>query len=92
MTGYGQYTYNDTTKLIGYFENGVCNRHAKKVYPDGRVYIGEFMNDVEHGKGILIHGEVKVKGIWANAILVEELVAHTVSYEKTSQDNYRTFD
>jgi hypothetical protein len=49
-------------------------RHAKKYYPDGRVYIGEFKDDVEHGRGMLMDGENKVKGIWHNAFLVEELV------------------
>ena len=61
--------------MIGLFENGVCNKHGKKIYPDGRVYIGEFLNDVENGKGILIDGDVKVKGVWRNAVLVEELVS-----------------
>jgi hypothetical protein len=42
MTGYGAYTYHDGTKIIGYFENGICNKHGKKIYTDGRVYIGEF--------------------------------------------------
>lgn len=74
MTGYGTYVFQDTTKIIGYFENGICNRHGKKVYPDGRIYIGEFLNDFEHGKGILICGETKLKGIWHQAIMVEELV------------------
>jgi len=54
MTGYGCYYYNDGTQLIGHFDNGVCNKHGKKVYPDGRIYIGEFQGDVEHGKGVLI--------------------------------------
>jgi hypothetical protein len=34
------------------------------------------MNDVEHGKGILINGEAKIKGIWNNSVLVEELISH----------------
>jgi hypothetical protein len=50
MTGYGSYSFSDGTKITGYFENGVCNRHGKKVYPDGRIYIGEFLDDIENGK------------------------------------------
>lgn len=57
MTGYGCYTFSDKTQIIGHFSNGICNRHAKKIYPDGKIYIGEFLNDVEHGKGILINGD-----------------------------------
>jgi hypothetical protein len=57
------------------FDNGVCNKHGKKIYSDGRVYIGEFQNDVENGKGILISGNIKIKGIWRNAVLIEELVS-----------------
>ena len=78
MTGYGSYTFNDGTKITGYFENGVCNRHGKKAYPDGRVYVGEFLNDIENGKGVLVCGDKKISGIWRNAVLVEELVQQAV--------------
>lgn len=68
MTGYGcYYNMTDGTQIIGVFDNGVCNKHGKKIYPDGRVYIGEFLNDVENGKGIMISGDVKIRGIWRNA-------------------------
>ena len=67
MTGYGSYTWNDGTKITGYFENVVSNKHGKKVYPDGRIYIGEFKNDIENGKGVLIWGERKISGIWKDA-------------------------
>lgn len=80
MTGYGCYTLTDGTKMIGHFDDGICNRHAKKLYPDGRVYIGEFKNDVENGKGILIDGNKRIKGIWKDAVLVDELVKHDVNY------------
>jgi len=68
MTGFGCY-YNvvENTQIIGVFENGVCNKHGKKIYPDGRVYIGEFLNDIENGKGVMISGDVKIRGIWRNA-------------------------
>ena len=74
MSGYGSYSFSDGTKITGYFENGVCNRHGKKVYPDGRIYIGEFIDDIENGKGVLIWGDKKISGIWRDAELVEELV------------------
>jgi hypothetical protein len=50
-----------------YFDNGLCNRHGKKIYPDGRIYIGEFQNDIENGKGILIKGDKRICGIWKNS-------------------------
>lgn len=78
MTGYGTYTWSDGTKIIGFFDNGICNKHGKKIYPDGRTYIGEFQNDVENGKGILIHNGVKVSGIWKDAQLVQKLVQQTL--------------
>jgi hypothetical protein len=84
MTGYGCYTFFDSTKLIGHFDDGVCNRHAKKIYKDGRVYIGEFKNDIENGKGLLIDGQKRTKGIWKDAVLLEELVSMNVEYA----DNY----
>jgi len=70
MNGYGCYTLLDGTKLIGHFEDGVCNKHAKKIYPDGSIYIGEFKNDVENGKGILLCKDRKIKGIWKDSQLV----------------------
>jgi len=73
----------DGTKMIGHFEDGICNRHAKKIYPDGRVYVGEFRDDVENGKGILIDGDTRIKGVWKDAILVDELVKHDVNYENS---------
>lgn len=54
MTGYGCYKQFDGTTVIGHFDNGMCNKHGKKTYTDGTVYIGEFVNDVEHGRGVLI--------------------------------------
>ena len=83
LTGYGCYTLLDGTKVVGHFDDGMCNRHAKKIYPDGRVYIGEFVDDIENGKGVLIDGKKQVKGIWRNAILVEELVSQNVNYENS---------
>jgi hypothetical protein len=68
--------------MIGLFDNGICNKHGKKMYPDGRVYIGEFKNDQECGKGIMIaaNGEKK-SGIWNNGVLYEELVEKVIHYE-----------
>jgi hypothetical protein len=31
------------------------------------MYIGEFKNDIENGKGILIWGDRKISGIWCEA-------------------------
>lgn len=83
MTGYGCYTLADGTKMIGHFEDGVCNRHAKKVYPNGKIYIGEFKDDVENGKGLLIDGNKRIKGMWKDAVLIDELVKHDVNYENS---------
>jgi len=83
MTGYGCYSLLDGTKLIGHFDDGVCNKHAKKIYPDGRIYIGEFKDDIENGKGLLIDGETQTKGIWKDAVLIDELVQHNVKYENS---------
>lgn len=90
MTGYGTYTFNDGTKITGFFENGVCNRHGKKVYPDGRIYIGEFLNDVENGKGVLIWGGRKISGIWKDAQLVQKLIQQTI--ENDSKQTQKAYD
>ena len=36
---------------------------------------------------MLINGEVKVKGIWRNAILIEELIQKSVAYNSTVSSN-----
>ncbi|CDW82176.1 UNKNOWN [Stylonychia lemnae] len=87
MTGYGCYQFNDGSQIIGLFDNGVCNDHGKKIYPNGKVYIGEFQNDIENGKGILIDGDLKIMGIWRNAVLVEELVQQNIQYDLDKQSN-----
>ena len=93
MTGYGCYSLLDGTKLIGHFDDGVGNKHAKKIYPDGRVYIGEFKDDIENGKGLLIDGDSHVKGIWKDAVLIDELVHHDVNYENSMALNaYSSLD
>jgi hypothetical protein len=85
MTGEGVY-YNvtDGTQIMGIFENGVCSKFGKKIYPDGRVYVGEFLNDVENGKGIMISGDIRIKGIWRGGQLVEELVQQPLMYETSN--------
>ncbi len=65
----------------------MCNKHGKKIYPGGKIYIGEFINDIENGKGVLIDGDKRIKGIWRNAMLVEELVSHNVTYETLHYSN-----
>jgi radial spoke head protein 1 len=70
ITGYGCYLNHLGTKLIGYFNDGVCNKHGKKIYPDGTVYLGEFLKDTEHGKGVLtLKNGVQLKGVWTNGKL-----------------------
>jgi hypothetical protein len=41
------------------------------VYPDGRIYVGEFKNGKRNGEGTLTRPEGKVqKGYWENSKLV----------------------
>ena len=70
ITGYGCYITHENTKLIGYFDDGVCNKHGKKVYPDGTTYLGEFCKDVENGKGVLtLNDGRQIKGVWKDGML-----------------------
>ncbi len=85
ITGYGCYLTHEGTKLIGYFDDGVCNKHGKKIYPDGTVYLGEFKKDIENGKGVLttVQGR-QIKGIWTEGKLVQELIQNLVTYENSA--------
>ena len=85
ITGYGCYLTHEGTQLIGHFNDGICNKHGKKIYPDGTSYIGEFQNDVEHGKGVLtLTNGRQMKGIWNQGKLEKELVQNVVMYENSA--------
>jgi hypothetical protein len=71
--------------LIGCFEDGVCNKHGKKLYPDGTSYLGEFKDDIENGKGVLLLKDgQQIKGMWFDGKLIQELVQNMVQYENSA--------
>ena len=71
--------------MIGYFDDGVCNKHGKKIYPDGTTYLGEFRKDVENGKGVLtLKNGHSIKGIWNDGKLIKELIQSLVTYDNTA--------
>lgn len=75
FNGLGCYTWSSGTTLTGVFENNLCNKVGRKVYPNGQVYVGEFCEDEEHGRGVLSDQTgARVAGVWSRGQLVEELV------------------
>lgn len=40
-------------KYVGKFENGLRSGYGRAIYPDGSVYMGEWKNNLPHGKGRL---------------------------------------
>lgn len=75
MNGLGSYTWSSGTCLVGAFENNFCNKVGKKTHPNGNTYVGEFLDDQEHGRGVLVDKNgARIVGIWTNGRLVEELV------------------
>jgi len=57
------------------FDNNHCNKMGKKIYPNGNTYVGEFLKDQEHGRGVLCDKTgARIVGVWDNGCLVEELV------------------
>jgi len=68
--GPGVYETKLGYSLVGHFDNGVL-REGKKMYSDGRVYIGELRNGIEYGKGITTGGRTilemnKPASEWSN--------------------------
>ena len=54
----------------GYFKNGKPNGYGKCFYENGNYYIGEFLDGVRHGKGIIYYqnGKIKYEGNFINDI------------------------
>jgi hypothetical protein len=40
-------------KYVGSFKNGQKSGYGRAIYPDGSVYIGDWLNNLPHGKGKL---------------------------------------
>ena len=56
MHGKGKLYYkNLTIKYEGDFANGKREGKGKYITKDGEYYIGEWLNDLKHGKGILYY-------------------------------------
>merc|ERR1719213_1351048 len=79
--GLGCYTWSSGTSITGVFDNNHCNKVGKKIYPNGNTYVGEFLKDQEHGRGVLCDKTgARIVGIWSSdpdrntSCLVEELV------------------
>jgi hypothetical protein len=47
------------------------NQQGKKIYNDGRVYVGQLENEIENGKGML---NDETYGIFKDGHLVEEIL------------------
>mmetsp|Transcript_122678 Transcript_122678/g.392785 ORF Transcript_122678/g.392785 Transcript_122678/m.392785 type:complete len:366 (-) Transcript_122678:343-1440(-) len=75
FTGLGCYTWSSGTTLMGVFENNFCSKLGKKAYPNGQVYVGELLEDEEHGRGVLAdQSGNRIVGIWNRGKLEEELI------------------
>jgi len=75
FNGLGTYTWSSGTSLVGVFENNVCNKVGKKMYPNGQVYVGELAEDQEHGRGVLSdQNGARIVAVWNHGRLSEELV------------------
>ena len=67
-TGLGQHIFDDGTKYIGNFENGVINKYGIFFYSNGIHYNGEHFKGVWNGKGIFKYKEgiIIYKGFFKN--------------------------
>lgn len=52
-------------------------KHGKKIYADGRIYVGELENEIENGKGLINN---TTYGVFKNGVLIEEVVEKKVVY------------
>ena len=58
------------TTFRGVYSQGSRNGNGAYFYPDGRIYIGEWKNDLRHGRGTLFGGNCTVEyvGQWCREI------------------------
>ncbi|OMJ68179.1 hypothetical protein SteCoe_34442 [Stentor coeruleus] len=52
--GFGIMVYEDDTKYVGSFKNGIRDGYGRMIKADGVFYEGSFKNDIFTGKGILL--------------------------------------
>jgi len=74
FNGHGIYRYPDGVVYDGNFSDGCFNGDGTMTYPDVQgatkiEYVGEWMNDEEHGTGIMRYTDGHVyQGLWKNGI------------------------
>jgi hypothetical protein len=79
----GEYTYQNGTKLTGYFIDGKPNGTCTVRYPEGSIYTGEWQYDTPNGSGILKRADGKThNGTWKNGKLIQP--ANTTQYVKNT--------
>lgn len=72
INGPGCYKYANGNWLVGNFTNGFLWNQGKKIYAkSGKIYVGELINELENGKGMINN---ETYGIFKDGHLVEEVV------------------
>lgn len=61
LNGYGTYTFDDGSKLTGYWNNGDKEGLFKNVYPDDSTFEGHYKNDKKDGVGTFIWSDEAIK-------------------------------
>lgn len=84
QNGYGIFLFDDGSKYLGVFENGVPTVQGTVFYEDGSKYVGEWKNRKRNGKGTLFAPDGLVKdGIWQG----DELVGNAKSAKGCVEGN-----
>ena len=61
FSGWGRIIYNNSQVFEGKYENGKLNGKGVYKYKDN-LYVGDFINNIREGKGVLINNRFRYKG------------------------------
>ena len=79
MNGKGKLTYFDGSYYEGDFVDGLKEGKGKYVWKTNHFYCGEWKNDKQNGFGIYYKNGKKIKGIWENGNLKNDINFNSIS-------------
>ena len=87
IEGKGTYTYEDGTKFIGTFIDGYKNGEGCIIFPDGKKYFGNWLNDDLYGNGYLLDGKKKIEIIFRHGKIISQKLSENIEDEIMNLSN-----
>ena len=65
VNGYGTYIYDDGTKYVGQWKNGLTHGQGTYTWANGDKYVGEWKDDMRNGQGTFTWADgTVIEGLW----------------------------